>query len=74
MYVATKGLLVIITTATIIWGLIGYFYCTESFKAIMSHSSETPYWFVFLILVVGYVISVGLGFSLYYEKKLWKID
>ena len=74
MYVTTKGLLAIITTATVIWGLIGYFYYIDSFKMIMSHSTETPYWFVFLILVVGYVISVGIGFSLYYEKKLWKID
>ena len=74
MYVATKGLLVIITTATIIWGLIGYFYYANSFKMIMSHSIETPQWFVFLILAVGYVVSVGIGFSLYYEKKLWKID
>ena len=74
MYVTTKGLFIVMILATIIWILVGYFYYIDVLKAIIPSSTDIPYWFVYSLLIIGYLVSVGIGFSVFYEKKLWKLE
>ena len=74
MYISIKGLLIIMTLSTIIWTLIGIIYYIDFFSVNRYMSLNIPYWYINLIFIVGYIISVGIGFAVFYEKKLWKID
>jgi hypothetical protein len=74
MYISIKGLLIVMTISTIIWTFVGVFYYIDLLDINRHVIINMPYWFVHLILIIGYIISVGIGFAVFYEKKLWRID
>jgi hypothetical protein len=69
MYALSKAFILIIILITIVWFIFGYIFYTYY---IGNSELDIPFMYVVLLLIVGYIITIGMGISIIYEKYLWK--
>ena len=54
---------------TAIWLFFGYIFYTYFIENI---EQNIPFLYIVILLIVGYIITIGIGISIIYEKFLWK--
>lgn len=69
MYALSKAFILIIIFMTFIWLLFGYIFFIYFIENI---EQNIPFMYIVILLIVGYVITIGIGISIIYEKILWK--
>ena len=69
MYALSKAFILIIILITAIWLFFGYIFYTYFIE---NSEQNIPFLYIVILLIVGYIITIGVGISIIYEKFLWK--
>jgi len=69
MYALSKAFVLIIIFMTIIWLFFGYIFYTYFIE---NSDLNIPFIYIAILLIVGYIITIGIGITIIYEKYLWK--
>lgn len=69
MYALSKAFILIIIFITAIWLFFGYIFYTYFIE---NSEQNIPFLYIVILLTVGYIITIGIGISIIYEKFLWK--